>query len=356
MKNLVVIHTGAIGDLIQILPTLHALRRAHAGVRITLVGHRERAALAILAGAADVALDLGGSGLWQSGHDPAVALPPVIASADLVLDFLGFMASRLATREAPPTAAPAPLALPRALALAPLPPPEWDRPAADWIGVQIAEHLGVQVAGPPEVPVPPEPVAAAHALLASRGIAGPFVAIHPGSGSLRKNWPIDRFAAVAGRVRDEARRTVVWLAGPAEIERGTIQMLNAELGTRNAGKGNSASAGAIPLHLAPGEHARERTDNDGSPDVLLQDLSLDQVAAVLTLADAYLGNDSGITQIAAAVRDPSARPTPTVALFGPTDARVWGPRGNHVRVIRSPDGSMGGIAAEEVWEELRRFL
>jgi ADP-heptose:LPS heptosyltransferase len=42
----------------------------------------------------------------------------------------------------------------------------------------------------------------------------------------------------------------------------------------------------------------------------------------------YIGNDSGITHLAAAVG------TPVLALFGPTNPEVWAPRGPHVRVGR----------------------
>jgi ADP-heptose:LPS heptosyltransferase len=41
----------------------------------------------------------------------------------------------------------------------------------------------------------------------------------------------------------------------------------------------------------------------------------------------YLGNDSGITHLAAACN------TPTIALFGPTDPNIWGPQGPKVTVV-----------------------
>ena len=55
------------------------------------------------------------------------------------------------------------------------------------------------------------------------------------------------------------------------------------------------------------------------------------LAKFIAGARAYIGNDSGITHLAAAVG------TPTVAVFGPTDPAVWGPRGPRVRIVRSPD-------------------
>ena len=71
------------------------------------------------------------------------------------------------------------------------------------------------------------------------------------------------------------------------------------------------------------------------------------LARFLAGARAYVGNDSGITHLAAAVG------TPTVALFGPTDPAVWGPRGRAVRILRAP--RMSDITAEEVIDSLRDF-
>ena len=56
--------------------------------------------------------------------------------------------------------------------------------------------------------------------------------------------------------------------------------------------------------------------------------NLYELACWLARARLYIGNDSGITHLAAAVG------TPVLALFGPTDPRVWAPRGEHVRVAR----------------------
>ena len=59
-----------------------------------------------------------------------------------------------------------------------------------------------------------------------------------------------------------------------------------------------------------------------------ENLPLPTVAGILSKCRAYLGNDSGITHIAAAVG------TPMLAIFGPTDPDVWGPRGENVTIIR----------------------
>jgi len=63
--------------------------------------------------------------------------------------------------------------------------------------------------------------------------------------------------------------------------------------------------------------------------ILLHDLPLPLLAAILSRCRLYVGNDSGVTHLAAAVG------VPTVAIFGPTDPDVWAPRGPGVRVVRA---------------------
>jgi len=326
VTQIAVIHTGAVGDLVQALPALAAVREAYPSAAVTFVGRPERGALARAAGAADACVDLETSGLWRSlAGDPCGPCPAWLADADLVLDFLtkGTLADRHGVGR-------------RVVTVDPLPPDGFARPAAAYVAEQVRAALGLPPPRDddrPAIPLGEAAMKAGREALASCGVAGRFVAIHPGSGSARKNWPLDRFEALARRVRDETGRPVAWLTGPAEQERGTVP--------------------------AGGE-------------TVLGDLSLVDVAAVCALAEAYVGNDSGITQIAAAVRPardvacgPAGLPgretsppgwtsqpghTPVVALFGPTDPQVWAPRGRHVRVVRSSDSTMDGIAVEPVWE------
>jgi heptosyltransferase III len=107
-----------------------------------------------------------------------------------------------------------------------------------------------------------------------------FAVIHPFSGSPRKNWPLEKFQALARGL--EPRLPVRWCAGPED---------------------------------PPLAHAVRFDD--------LWDL-----ACWLARARLYVGNDSGITHLAAAVG------TPVLALFGPSDPEVWAPRGAHVRIGR----------------------
>ncbi|MBV9744268.1 MAG: hypothetical protein JO099_10930, partial [Acidobacteriia bacterium] len=67
--------------------------------------------------------------------------------------------------------------------------------------------------------------------------------------------------------------------------------------------------------------------------VYIEDLY--QLACWLAKARLYVGNDSGVTHLAAAVG------TPVLALFGATDPGIWAPRGAHVRIARW--GAAGGM-------------
>jgi len=115
-----------------------------------------------------------------------------------------------------------------------------------------------------------------------------FVAIHPFASALSKRWGLDNFRAVSADLGVPVR----WIAGPEE-----------------------------PLEEA------ERFDD-------LYDL-----ACWLATARAYIGNDSGIAHLAAAVG------TPVIAIFLSTDPRIWAPRGSHVTVLENPavEGVIGAV-------------
>ncbi len=110
------------------------------------------------------------------------------------------------------------------------------------------------------------------------------VIIHPGSGSPNKNWPIENFVTVANHL-EKTGRHVAWIQGPAE------------------------TALEYPTNAA-----------------IIEADSLMAIAQQLAKANLYIGNDSGITHLAAATG------CATVAIFGPTDPAIWAPRGDHVCV------------------------
>ena len=138
-----------------------------------------------------------------------------------------------------------------------------------------------------------------------------FLALHPGSGSTRKNWPPERFAELALTLARGRRFLVV--EGPAD------------------------EAAVAPL--------RERKDA-----VVARGLPLNTLGALLARAALYVGNDSGVSHLAAAWG------TPTVALFGPTEATIWSPVGPRVRVLEAPAREWARLDAATVASAAREAL
>lgn len=103
-----------------------------------------------------------------------------------------------------------------------------------------------------------------------------WVAIHPFASSPAKRWPLANFQALASRVGQ-----VRWLAGPEEDLENAVRI----------------------------------------PDLF-------DLACWLKRARMYIGNDSGITHLAAAIG------VPTIAIFGPSDPSIWAPIGDQVRIVR----------------------
>jgi len=137
---------------------------------------------------------------------------------------------------------------------------------------------------------------------------GGFFAVHPGSGGKRKCWPAVRYAELTRRAAERGSRPLV-LLGPADEE------------TRDVFR-RAAPGGAYQL---------------------AESFPLREVLALLSCARVFVGNDAGVTHLA-------ARACPTLVLFGPTDPRVWRPLGARVTVLQAPDGRLERLACEEVWE------
>jgi heptosyltransferase-3 len=128
----------------------------------------------------------------------------------------------------------------------------------------------------------------------------PAFAIHPGSGGARKCWPPEHFAAVI-RWLWQHNQTVLLLSGPADHER--LEVL-------------------LKLLPTPPRPALLK---------LLVDVPLLDLVPILCRCRGYLGNDAGMTHLAALLG------LPTLVLFGPTDPLIWQPHGRAVRVIHEPD-------------------
>jgi len=139
---------------------------------------------------------------------------------------------------------------------------------------------------PLELHPQPEARAAVTQKLARRGLAAGrrYAVLHPVANFFTKEWPLDRYAALAR-----------WL----EEEHGLAPVL-----VGAAGEGARLEAVAHACAKAP---------------VRLEGLPLQELTALIEAAAVFIGNDSGPAHIAAALG------RPTVVLFGSSDSEAWRP-------------------------------
>ena len=144
------------------------------------------------------------------------------------------------------------------------------------------------------------------------GIGEKLMVIQPGSGGTKKCWHLENFLAVAKEL-DSRGVEIIFLLGPAETERytdATIQKIS------SVGK-------------------------------CLSDLSLTQVLGLLSCVDGFIGNDSGITHLAAALG------VRTYSIYGPTNPDVYKSIGPNVTVFAS---KIASFARKPSMRSQRKFL
>jgi len=184
--------------------------------------------------------------------------------------------------------------------------------------VHLAVHFLRAVAperhwsSPPEVRFSLDPQLCERSVGLFAGVRRALLVIHPGSGSLAKRWSRSGFREIARRWRERAGAVVVVL-GPAE-------------------EGEADAWTEEGITVAAG-------------------LDLVGVASLLARCDAYLGNDSGVSHLAAAVGTRGA------ALFGPTDPECWRPLSSRISSIRvEPWTGRDGAPAPQAVETIERAM
>ena len=150
--------------------------------------------------------------------------------------------------------------------------------------------------------------------IGARPVHSATLGFHVGSGSPQKNWPIDYWLAFLRRV-DGLFDDFLLVGGEADDK-----VVHEFLGRWN-----------IP---------RLR---------ILLNASLPNLCQALNDCAFFIGHDTGVTHLAAAIG------TPTVALFGPTNPDLWAPLGEHVTIVRSPDTLMASISVDAAEETCRRL-
>lgn len=338
-----VIHPGALGDVLLAVPALRALRARHPGDRLVLATQPRVGRLLVVLGLVDEFRAFDGLGLEalfvDDGSPPRV---PALERAGRVVCWFG-------SRD--------PVFVSRLRALAPgaviaspsgdLGRPVWQHllstlgetgPGAAGDDVLSPDDSGSGCAGDRRrgaddsgggragsrragedlrspIVVPAALVARGEALLRQAGWDGrtPLAVLHPGAGGAAKRWPVEAFARVVERVSVRSALAVAMHEGPADAE----------------------AVGALRRRL-PGA-------------IVLGHLPLPELAGALRRASVFLGNDSGVSHLAAAVG------TPSVVLF--TTANVpWQPWATQARVVVVSPSAVGEADIEAVVDAVGAHL
>jgi len=281
IERAVIIFPGALGDFLLALPALRALRARHAGARCTVVVNEALRGLATAAGIADTTAALesaDGAALFAGDR-----LPRWLEGRPAIYSWLGAGDRDLRARLAAAASATLFFAVERGSGAT--------HAAAAYARAVGAPAGSRALAAAAALAPPASP--AADALLATT--REPLLAIHPGAGARAKRWDVAGFVQVAHWWRS-AGGSVLTIVGPAE-------------------------AGEPPAL--------------GAPEV--REWPLVDLAAVLSRAAVYVGNDSGVSHLAGAVGAVGA------VLYGPTDPRRWRPVAGRLVALRARAGGPAGI-------------
>jgi len=294
VQSMLVVHQGALGDFILALPVLFALRRAFPETRPVMMGYPRILQLAEKRFYAEefFSIDQKGMATFFVRQGPLDrTLSQFFSTFDLIVVFgkdgEGTLIGNLKR-----------VCQGRIFHINPL--PNWDE------GVHLSDHLLKQLTryGIPFSEMYPR----LHLreldrewgkdFWMGRGLSpeerSKVIILHPGSGSKKKIWPLRHFLDLFRHLQTQLKGKFLIVLGPAEgpeVQRAFEEMTSPHL-------------------------------------ILARGLSLVQLASVMEGCRLFIGNDSGISHMAVALG------LPTIAIFGPTDPRVWSPRGEKVEVVR----------------------
>lgn len=297
--KILVIRGGAIGDFILTLPVLAALREKFPETRLEVLGYPHIAQLALAGGLVDAVRHIEGralAGFFARGGTLDLELGTYFAGFHIIISYLYDPDEIFATNVRRTSTA--------QFITGPHRPDETRGIHATELLLQPLERLAIFGANP----VPRLPIAVPMP-------ATLRLALHPGSGSEKKNWPEAQWAALLTRLLEGTAIDLLLVGGEAEGER--IERL-ARLVPPNR------------LEVARG-------------------LPLTDLAERLRGCCGFVGHDSGITHLAAALG------LPVVVLWGPSVEPVWRPLGPSIVLLKN-GGGLARLPAEEVFERIRATM
>lgn len=299
MNRILVIRGGAIGDFILTLPAIRLLREGFPSARIEILGYEHIASLAIMSGYADAMRSIEFAPLSSFFRRDSSLAPELIeyfSSFQQVISYLfdpdQIFAGNLHRAGVGHLISGSPK-------------------------ISSQEHAARQLARPLESLGLYLQDSAARVLPNEKRNTDPnLFAIHCGSGSENKNWPLDRFVNVLQPFLEQnSQHRLLLVVGEADESRS--------------------------------QQLKEFLPSDRIE--LAKNLPLTKLANSLQNCVGFLGHDSGISHLAAAVG------TPSLLLFGGTDPAIWAPQNPHVRVLRAPSRTMDGISVRAVLDSLGEF-
>ena len=301
--KVLVIRGGAIGDFILTLPVFAALRQRFPDTRLEVLGYPHIAQLAQAGGLADEVRSIEAralAGFFARYGDLDAQLADYFAGFALILSFLYdpdgvFQENVQRCSKAQFIAGPH------------RPDEKLNRHTTE-VFLEPLQRLTIYDADPvPRLNLVTETDVASS--------AGRWMAIHPGSGSEKKNWPEENWRDFLRRLTASTDLRFLLVGGEAEGDR--LERL---------------AAG-----LPPGRFQ------------IARNLPLTQLAHWLKCCLAFAGHDSGISHLAAALG------LTTLVLWGESNEAVWRPRGEQVTLIRIP-GGLATLSVSSVWEQLTSLL
>ena len=294
--RILVVRGGAIGDFILTLPALAALRKQFPQTWIEVLGYPQVASLATLADCANGVRSIEArplAGFFARHGELNKELSDYFGAFNIIISYLYDPDEIFRDNIARCSKA--------QFIAGPHRPNAAENVHATEVFLKPLERLTIFEADP----VPRLKLSAM-----GRQERGGTLAIHPGSGSDRKNWPEEHWEELLKRIVLETRSRVLLVGGEAEEER--LQRL----------------ATIVPV---------ERLNV-----ALRQPLA--ELAGRLAWCDAFVGHDSGITHLAAAVG------LRGVVLWGETNPNIWRPRGDF-ELLRDENG-LANLAVARVFQSV----
>jgi heptosyltransferase III len=279
-NQLLIIHQGALGDVVVTFPILKALRTAIS--RIDGICRSSFGRLAVGLGVLDASYPLE-SARFASLYTDRID-PKMVTLMSTYHNILLFSFSELLERSVKRINGP------RVLRILPWPAMSQKNHVTDFLALQVrnCDLLGKEARR-----------RFSRALFHLKSGAtrkrrsGARAIISPGAGSMKKRWPLERFMMVSAELKKRDLQPSI-LLGPAEED--------------------------LEAVLQHGPQSQPQ---------VVKTRTFQELITVLESAVIYIGNDSGVSHLAAFLG------VPTLVIFGPSDPDRWRPFGDHVRIVKA---------------------